>query len=213
MLDYQLSEMKKLIIRKTAIIGGLFFIAVIAIILVCNIIVVTNAGNRTYDNVEDIPQREIGLLLGTSPITPLGARNLYFENRIKAAAELYHAGKIKKIIVSGGDYTTTEKHGYDEPTAMRDSLVVYGVPDTCIIEHRRGWRTLNSIEAVKDFYHLDNITIISQKYHNERALYQADHLGINAIGYNAEPSPIRRNRIKNTIREYFARVKLFLDLM
>jgi len=52
-----------------------------------------------------------------------------------------------------------------------------------------------------------------QKYHNERTLYQADHLGITAIGYNAEPSPIRRNRIKNTIREYFARVKLFLDLM
>ena len=107
----------------------------------------------------------------------------------------------------------TEKHGRDEATAMRDSLVAHHVPDTCISEHWQGWRTINSIDAVRNLYDFDSITIISQKYHNERALYQADHLGVTAIGYNAEPSPIRRNRIKNTIREYFARVKLFIDWM
>ncbi len=175
--------------------------------------VVYNAQGRTYDRVLQIPTREIGLLLGTSPITPQGVHNFYFDNRIKAAAELYHAGKIKKILASGGDYSATEKYGCDEPTAMKDSLVAYGVPDSCIIEHWQGWRTLNSIEAVKELYDFDNITIISQKYHNERALYQADHIGIKAIGYNAEPSPIRCSRVKNSVREYFARVKLFIDLL
>lgn len=96
---------------------------------------------------------------------------------------------------------------------MRDSLVAHNVPDTCIIEHWQGWRTINSIDAVRNLYDFDSIIIISQKYHNKRALYQADHLGIAAIGYNVGPSPIRRNCIKNTIHEYFARVKLFLDLM
>lgn len=205
--------MKKVKIKKIVLIGGVFILAVVGIIVTCHVLVVTNATGRTYDNISDIPQKEIGLLLGTSPITPQGGHNYYFDNRIKAAAELYHAGKIKKILASGGDYSLTEKHGCDEPTAMRDSLVAYGVPDTCIIEHWQGWRTINSIEAVRDQYDFDDITIISQKYHNERALYQADHLGISAIGYNAEPSPIRRNRIKNTIREYFARVKLFLDII
>ena len=205
--------MKRRRIKHIAIVvfGGLLAIAIV--IAVCNILVVNNAKGRTFDNLSDVPTREIGLLLGTSPITPDGAHNYYFDNRMKAAADLYHAGKIRRILVSGGDYTMTEKHGCDEPTAMRDSLVAYGVPDTCIIEHWQGWRTINSIEAVKELYDFDNITIISQKYHNERALYQADHLGVTAIGYNAEPSPIRRNRIKNTIREYFARVKLFIDLM
>lgn len=205
--------MKRRRIKQIAIVvfGGLLAIAIV--IAVCNILVVNNAKGRTFDNLSDVPTREIGLLLGTSPITPDGAHNYYFDNRMKAAADLYHAGKIRRILVSGGDYTMTEKHGCDEPTAMRDSLVAYGVPDTCIIEHWQGWRTINSIEAVKELYDFDNITIISQKYHNERALYQADHLGVTAIGYNAEPSPIRRNRIKNTIREYFARVKLFIDLM
>lgn len=213
MLFYQLIKMKKVRIKNIVIAGGVFLLAIICVIVTCNVIVINNAKGRTYDSSADIPFRETGLLLGTSPITPQGGHNFYFDNRIKAAADLYHAGKIKKILASGGDYSLKEKHGCDEPTAMRDSLIAYGVPDTCIIEHWQGWRTINSIEAVKDLYDLDDITIISQKYHNERALYQADHYGINAIGYNAEPSPIRQNRIKNTIREYFARVKLFIDLL
>lgn len=205
--------MKRRRIKQIAIVvfGGLLAIAIV--IAVCNILVVNNAKGRTFDNLSDVPTREIGLLLGTSPITPDGAHNYYFDNRMKAAADLYHAGKIRRILVSGGDYTMTEKHGCDEPTAMRDSLVAHNVPDTCIIEHWQGWRTINSIEAVKNLYDFDSITIISQKYHNERALYQADHFGINAVGYNVEPSPITSSRIRNTIREYLARVKMFLDFL
>ena len=205
--------MKRRRIKQIAIVvfGGLLAIAIV--IAVCNILVVNNAKGRTFDNLSDVPTREIGLLLGTSPITPDGAHNYYFDNRMKAAADLYHAGKIRRILVSGGDYTMTEKHGCDEPTAMRDSLVAHNVPDTCIIEHWQGWRTINSIEAVKNLYDFDSITIISQKYHNERALYQADHFGLDAVGYNAEPSPIKSSRIRNAIREYLARGKLFIDLL
>ena len=205
--------MKRRRIKQIAIVvfGGLLAIAIV--IAVCNILVVNNAKGRTFDNLSDVPTREIGLLLGTSPITPDGVHNYYFDNRMKAAADLYHAGKIRRILVSGGDYTMTEKHGCDEPTAMRDSLVAHNVPDTCIIEHWQGWRTINSIEAVKNLYDFDSITIISQKYHNERALYQADHFGLDAVGYNAEPSPIKSSRIRNAIREYIARVKLFIDLL
>ena len=205
--------MKRRRIKQIAIVvfGGLLAIAIV--IAVCNILVVNNAKGRTFDNLSDVPTREIGLLLGTSPITLDGAHNYYFDNRMKAAADLYHAGKIRRILVSGGDYTMTEKHGCDEPTAMRDSLVAHNVPDTCIIEHWQGWRTINSIEAVKNLYDFESITIISQKYHNERALYQADHFGLDAVGYNAEPSPIKSSRIRNAIREYLARVKLFIDLL
>ena len=148
--------MKRRRIKQIAIVvfGGLLAIAIV--IAVCNILVVNNAKGRTFDNLSDVPTREIGLLLGTSPITPNGAHNYYFDNRMKAAADLYHAGKIRRILVSGGDYTMTEKHGCDEPTAMRDSLVAHNVPDTCIIEHWQGWRTINSIEAVKNLYDFDS---------------------------------------------------------
>ena len=75
-------------------------LVVTIIIAVCNILVVGNAKGRTFDNISDVPAREIGLLLGTSPITPSGEHNYYFDNRIKATADLYHAGKIRRILVS-----------------------------------------------------------------------------------------------------------------
>lgn len=182
-------------------------------IIVAHYIVVMNASGKTYDNVEEIPHNKVGLLLATSPITPGGAHNYYFENRIKAADELYKAGKIDFIIASGGDYTRTQKNGCNEPQAILDSLVSKGIPADRIILDYEGTRTLNSISKAKDVYGLDSLTLITKKYHNERAIYLADKYGIYAIGYNAQPSPIRRNRIKNTLREFFARPKMFLDIL
>lgn len=188
-------------------------VCVLLLIVACHYIVVWNASGKTYDNVADIPHNKVGLLLATSPITPGGAHNFYFDNRIKAADELYKAGKIDFIIASGGDYRQSQKNGCDEPQAILDSLVARGIPTQRIILDYDGTRTLNSIAKAKEVYGLDSLTFISQKYHNERAIYLAEKYGIHAIGYNAEQSPIRRNRIKNTLREYLARVKMFIDLM
>lgn len=202
--------------KKHKKIIGLFAIgalSVLLVIIVCHYIVVVNASGKTYDNVEEIPHNKVGLLLATSPITPGGAHNYYFENRIKAADELYKAGKIDFIIASGGDYTQSQKNGCDEPGAIRDSLVARGVPIERIILDYEGTRTLNSIAKAKQVYGLDSLMLISQKYHNERAIYLADQYRISAVGYNAEPSPIRRNRVKNILREFFARPKMFLDIL
>lgn len=197
---------KKRIVASIIICLGI----VVLILFGCYTSVFINALGRTYDKVEDIPTHEYGLLLGTSPFTAQGARNYYFENRIKSAAELYKAGKIKQIIVSGGDYTRTL--GYDEPRAMTDSLVAHGVPFNAIVRDYEGTRTLRSIVKAKETYHLDSVILISQKYHNERAIAQADKYGLKAVGYNAPHSHIKRNRLKNVLREFPARVKLYFDL-
>lgn len=204
--------MKKREIKKLLFIGFGCLLAVEMIILICNAVVTANSSGKTFDDVSDIPHHKVGLLLATSPITPGGAHNYYFDNRIKAADELYKAGKIDFIIASGGNYTQTQKNGCDEPRAILDSLVARGIPAQRIMLDYDGTRTLNSIAKAKEVYGLDSLTLISQKYHNERAIYLAEKYGIHAIGYNAKPSPVRRNRIKNTIREYFARVKMYIDL-
>ena len=159
-----------------------------------------------------IPQNKVGLLLGTSPVTPQGEHNYYFDNRIYATVELYEQGKIKQIIASGGDYSNRE-NGCNELTAMRDSLVARGVPDSVITLDYQGLRTLNSVVKAKDIYNLDSVTIISQKYHNERAIWLAGHYGIHAIAYNASTPNITDKRIKNISREFLARVKMFLDVL
>lgn len=200
---------RKIILWSLAIIG--VFVALIA---VCDIMVSRNASGSTYDNVDSIPHRKAGLILGTSPISTWnGRRNYYFDHRIKAGADLYKAGKIDFIIASGGDYTQSQKNGCDEPGAIRDSLVARGVPIERIILDYEGITTRNSIYKARQIFELDSVTLISQKYHNERAIFIAERCDINAVGYNAEPSPIRRNRIKNSLREYLARVKMFGSIL
>lgn len=197
--------------KRKIIIGAVVCLAVgIMVLLGCYVSVSFMACGRTYDNVEEIPPYEYGLLLGTSPFTAQGARNFNFENRINSAVELYKAGKIQKIIVSGGDYTRSL--GYDEPCAMTDSLIDHGIPFNVIIRDYEGTSTFKSIVKAKEKYGLDSLILISQKYHNERAIAQADKYGLKAIGYNAPHSHILGTRINNVIREFPARVKLYLDL-
>ncbi len=178
------------------------------IILSCYLLVCINAKGKTFNDVQDIPFNEVGLLLGTSPVTSNGEHNYYFDERIKATATLYHSGKIKRIIASGGDYSNNG--GCNELIAMRDALIKQGVPDSLISLDYQGTRTLHSIAKVKN---LGSITIISQKYHNERAIYLAEHYDLQAVAYNATMPNIAKKKIRNISREFLARVKLFIDLM
>lgn len=191
--------------------GIIFFCLVtvlLTVIISCYLFVSTNARGKTFDDVQNIPYNEIGLLLGTSPITSKGEHNYYFDERIEAAATLYHSGKIKRIVASGGDYSRSG--GCNELIAMRDSLIKLGVPDNLISLDYQGTRTLHSIIKLKD---MGSITIISQKYHNERAIYIAEHYGLQAVAYNAAMPNITKKKIRNISREFLARVKLFIDLM
>jgi SanA protein len=98
---------------------------------------------------------------------------------------------------------------------MRDSLVARGVPSNAIILDGKGYRTICSVVNANKVYGLKSFTIISQEFHNERALYQAEHLGLdveNLQAYNAKMPKSRRAFI-TTIRDYFARVKMFIDLI
>lgn len=203
--------MKKVATKKLTIIG-IICLSLIIFVLICDRIVAWNASGHIYDNVDSIPHRKVGLILGTSPIsTWSGKRNHYFDYRIKAGADLYKAGKIDWIVVSGGDYRNSE-NGYDEPIAMRDSLMKQGVDSARIVLDYDGTRTLNSIAKIRDVYCQDSIIIISQKYHNERALYQAKHLGIDAIAFNAKTPGRRTSWWRNRGREVLARVKMFIDI-
>ena len=177
-------------------------------ILSCYLLICTNARGKTFNDVQNIPFNEVGLLLGTSPITSNGEHNYYFDERIKATAALYHSGKIKRIIASGGDYSSNG--GCNELIAMRDSLIKQEIPDSLITLDYQGSRTLHSITNVKN---LGSITIISQKYHNERAIFLAEYYGLQAVAFNATTPNIAKKKIRNISREFLARVKLFIDIV
>ena len=177
----------------------------------CWLVISMSASGRNFDTAEEMPHNRAAIVLGNSPITRFGAHNLYFDTRMDKAAELYHAGKVDHLILSGGNYVGKQEFGCDEPAAMRDSLIARGVPAEAMTLDYEGTRTLNSILKAKEVYGLDTVTLVSQKYHNERALYLAKANGVEAVAINAE-LPNRR-RWKNVGREVFARVKMFVDFV
>ena len=199
--------------HKTLLRRSLVTIGIITVfIVICDISVTRYASGKSFNDVESIPRRKVGLILGTSPVsTWTGRRNIYFDKRIEAGADLYDAGKVGWLVVSGGNYRRSE-NGYDEPVAMRDSLIKQGVDSARIILDYDGTRTLNSIAKMRDVYCQDSIIIISQKYHNDRALYQAKYLDIDAIGFNAATPAHQASWWRNRGREVLARVKLFIDI-
>lgn len=169
-----------------------------------------STANRVFDNVEDIPYNKVALLLGTAPVTPKGLHNFYFDYRIDAAEKLYKAGKVDYFIVSGDN----SKKGYDEPQWMLDSLMVRGIPAEIIYCDYAGFRTLDSVVRTKAIFGQDSITIVSQKFHNERAVYLAEHYGINAVAYNAQDVEWLDKKLQIAIfRESLARVKMYLDML
>lgn len=163
---------------------------------------------RIYDSISVVPYNEYGLLLAIAPLYDCP----YFNNRIKAAAELYHAGKIKRIIASGGAYPDYNPP-YDEVAAMREGLIARGVSSDDIILDNEGWRTYQSIRNVIAKYGLKRITIISQKYHVERAVTLASRLRIDAIGYGAAMTGHFGADATCIARELPARVKMMTDLL
>ena len=179
----------------------------LTLVIVCDAIVVHGAKGRIFDSVEQIPHNRVGLLLGTSPITPQGEHNYYFDYRIDAAAALFAAGKVDYILISG------DRHGdnYDETRWMADSLVAHGVATGRILTDPAGFRTINSMENARQRFGCDSLTIISQHFHNERALYLAGHVGIEAVAYDAQDVTLWHKWLKIHSREFLARVKLFID--
>ena len=204
--------MKKSYKRLTVTIG-ILIASCIALMVICNQIVVNNAKGKVFSDIDNIKYNEVGLLLGTTPQARFDRiTNYFFVYRIDAAERLYKAGKIEKILISGDEHSLD---GLNEPECMRDSLVARGVPASAIILDGKGYRTICSVVNANKVYGLKSFMVISQKFHNERAIYQAEHLGLdveNIQAYNAE-DPKSRRAYLTTIREYFARVKMFWDLM
>lgn len=175
---------------------------VILLMILANVWVFALTNGRTYTKISKIPPRETALVLGTSPKMKSGISNPYFTTRMDATSLLYHHGKIKKIIVSG-----EKSKGYDEPSAMKNYLVYQeGVPENIIIQDPHGFKTQMSIRNCKEVYHQNDVIIVSQGFHNLRALFYARNSDMNALGFDAQDVDANQSYYRNQSREFLARV-------
>lgn len=182
-------------------------VIVFALTIWANITVNQTAQEFISDDLAMLQPNHVGLLLGTSKNLKNGGPNDFFFYRIDAAVELYKSGKIKNILISGDN----SKEDYDEPTDMKAELVKNGIPDSLIYLDFAGFRTLDAVVRARDIFGQNSFIVISQEFHNERAVYLARMFGIDAFGYNAKEVQAQKG-FKTKLREFFARDKMFLDL-
>lgn len=187
-----------------SIFKNIFFSAeiIFLMMILANAWVYALTSGRTYTKISKVPPRESALVLGTSPKMRSGVANPYFIARMDAVGTLYHHGKIKKIIVSG-----EKSKNYDEPAAMKKFLIYReGIPENIIIEDPKGFNTHKSILRCKDVYKQKNVIIVSQGFHNLRALFFARNNGMNALGFDAQDVSKNESYYRNHSREFLARV-------
>lgn len=180
----------------------------VALILIADFRINKATSDKVYNKVTDIPYHRVGLLLGTSKYLDSGRPNLYFKYRIDAAVELYKAHKVDFFVISGDN----SKKDYNEPEDMKNELIKQSVPPEKIYLDYAGFRTYDSVIRLDKIFGQQSFTIISQEFHNRRAIYIATSLGLESTGYNARDVD-KYNGFKTKLREKLARVKVFLDLV
>ncbi|MDN4051287.1 vancomycin high temperature exclusion protein [Escherichia fergusonii] len=175
--------------RRTLKIACLLLLVAGATIFIADRAMVNASKQLTWSDVNAVPARNVGLLLGARP------GNRYFTRRIDTAAELYHAGKVKWLLVSGDN----GRKNYDEASGMQQALIAKGVPAKVIFCDYAGFSTLDSVVRAKKVFGENHITIISQEFHNQRA-----------IGFNA-PDLNMKHGLYTQLREKLARVSAVID--
>jgi SanA protein len=207
-LKERINEIERRMVKIVKIILLISILLNVGIIWTANVIINKSTNSLVYGDPVKIPHNKVGLLLGTSKYLRSGMPNQYFINRLKATVELYSAGKIDFIVISGDN---SEKY-YNEPRDMKNELVKLGVPENKIFLDYAGFRTFDSIIRIWKIFGQTSFTVISQDFHNRRAIYIAKCKKLHAIGYNAADVNAY-NGFKTKLREKFARVKVFIDLM
>lgn len=194
--------------KKRIAVYSLIFLplAMTGVVYLCNRSVEKASRGKLYSDTQTIPFNKVGLLLGTSKYLSNGRINPYYRFRIDAAAELIEGGKIKYLIISGDN----GRIDYNEPEQMRKDLMAAGIDSSIIYLDYAGFRTFDSMIRLKEIFSQTSVTIISQPFHNQRAIYIASKEGINAIGFNAKDLSGNLG-FKVQAREKLARVKMFLD--
>ena len=181
---------------------------ILFIVLLCNKAIENASSGKLYDKTELIPYNKVCILLGTAKYIANGRQNPYYDYRIIAAANLLKSGKCRYIIISGDN----GRSDYNEPEDMRKDLIETGIDSTIIFLDYAGFRTFDSMIRLRDVFGQKEVTVISQPFHNQRAIYIASQEGISAIGFNAADVS-KKFGFKIMLREKFARVKVFIDLI
>jgi len=159
-----------------------------------------------YPSVDSVPAQPVALVLGASIRN--GTPSTMLTDRLDTARQLYEAGKVKKLIVSGDN----REEYYNEPAVMKEYLVERGVPSEHVVADYAGRRTYDSCYRLKEIFGQHAAILVTQKYHLVRALYLCRNLGIDSVGIPADQSRYA-NYIASYARDIAASLKAWFDIV
>jgi SanA protein len=178
----------------------------IAAVVVANAYILFDTSGESTSVVADVPRAGVAIVPGAL-VNPSGTMSTMLADRVHDAAALWHAGKVKRILVSGDHQSWT----YDEPDTMRKALVRDGVPPQVIFEDHAGFDTWATMERARGIFGVHDAVIVTQGFHMPRALYLAEEAGIHATGLVSDLHPYGIQGVKSDVREAFSRVKAIAD--
>lgn len=155
---------------------------------------------RIQSSITEIPAEEpkrVAIVLGAR-VQPDGSLSHSLYDRVITAVELYRAGRVKKLLMTGD----RQSDDYDEPAAMKRTAIDMGVAAEDIFIDNDGKRTYDSCYRAKEIFEIKSAIIVTQDYHQPRAIYLCSSFGIDSIGINA-------NRRKYDREDYFRFREIF----
>jgi SanA protein len=190
-------------LSRLALVG---FASIVLLIAAANAYVLLSVAGESTDRIADVPHAQVAIVPGAG-VQPNGEMSMMLADRVKRAAELWNAGKVEKILVSGDHHTWA----YDEPDTMRKALVRDGIPGRDVFEDHAGFDTWATMVRARGIFGIRQAVVVTQGFHMPRALYLADAAGIDATGLTADLHPYGIQGAKSDGREVLSRVKSIAD--
>jgi SanA protein len=171
------------------------------------LVMVMSAKDKTFD-VASVPPAQVALVPGAG-ITADDRPTLALRDRIDGAIELYRAGKVQKILMSGDNSSIY----YNEPGAMTNYAIEQGIPESDIVQDYAGRRTYDTCYRAKEIFGLESVIVTTQQYHLSRMVFLCDQLGLNTSGVPVKQSDYLLNRYMMwNVREVLATVAAYIDI-
>jgi SanA protein len=191
---------------RRAILAGA--VCVIALVAIPNLIVWRGGRGDVTSVAAEVPHAQAALVLGAQ-VLPSGRPSDMLVDRVKAAEDLYRAGRVDKLLLSG-DHSRVD---YDEVGTMRRMMLADGIPAADIFTDHAGFDTWDSAQRAKRVFDVQSAVVVTQGFHMARALYEARHAGLQASGFLADRRNYGRVMPRLKAREALARVKAFGDVL
>jgi SanA protein len=198
----------KWLVRIILIFLVISLIAIFSIYLINNRIQ-TQAMGKIQNSITEIPMENpprVAIVLGAK-VWENGELSHVLYDRVVTAVELYRAGRVKKILMSGDN----PAGNYDEPTAMKQTAIKLGVPESDIVLDFAGRRTYDTCFRAKEIFNVQKAVIVTQEFHQARALYLCNNLGIDSIGITANRRKYEGEKYWS-FREFFSRASAWSEI-